>query len=55
MRLPGADRDAHKRRRNVERCINRLEQYSIATRYNKTATANRANLLIARIFRWSAH
>jgi transposase len=37
------DRETHKQRNTVERCINRLKQWrGIATRYEKTATVYQA-------------
>lgn len=54
-RPPAFDREAYKRRNTVERCINRLKNWrGLATRYEKTATAFRAELHIAGIFIWSA-
>ncbi|WP_420169788.1 IS5 family transposase [Streptomyces violaceoruber] len=53
-RPPAFDREAHKQRNTVERCINRLKQWSgLATRYDKTATIYLAGLHITAIFIWS--
>ncbi|WP_436840477.1 IS5 family transposase [Streptomyces flavofungini] len=54
-RPPRFNRETHKRRNTVERCINRLKQWrGIATRYEKNATIYLAGLHIAGIFLWSA-
>ncbi|CAM5572280.1 Transposase OS=Streptomyces griseomycini OX=66895 GN=FHS37_003419 PE=4 SV=1 [Streptomyces griseomycini] len=53
-RPPAFDREAHKQRNTVERCINRLRQWrGIATRYEKTAAVYLAGLHVAGVFLWS--
>lgn len=50
-RPPAFDREAHKQRNTVERCITKLEQWrGLATRYDKTATIYLAGLHIAALF-----
>jgi Transposase DDE domain len=47
------DCDANKRRNFIERCVNRLKQFSrIATRYEKTARAFLSMLCIAAAKFW---
>jgi len=47
------DREAHKRRNLIERCVNRLKQFRrIATRYEKTARAYLSMLCIAAAKLW---
>nr|WP_267891438.1 IS5 family transposase [Streptomyces sp. XY413] len=54
-RPPAFDREAHKQRNTVERCISKLKQWrGLATRYDKTATVYLAGLHVASIFIWSA-
>lgn len=54
-RRPAFDRDAHKQRNMVERCINRLGRWrGLAIRYDKTAVINLAALHLAGVFIWSA-
>lgn len=49
-RPPVFDREIHKQRNTVERCVNKRKQGGgLATRYNKTAT-----ICLAAIFIWSA-
>ncbi|GGW71696.1 hypothetical protein GCM10010320_61750 [Streptomyces caelestis] len=53
-RPPAFDREAHKQRNTVERCINRLKQWrGTATRYEKTTTIYLTGLHIAGTFLWS--
>ncbi len=53
-RPPVFDRETHRQRNTVERCINRLKQWrGIATRHEKTATIYLAGLHIAGISLWS--
>ncbi|MFG2486026.1 IS5 family transposase [Streptomyces virginiae] len=52
-RPPGFDREAHKQRNTVERCINRLKQWrGLATRTDKLAIAYQAALHLAGILIW---
>jgi transposase len=52
-RKPAFDATAYKRRNVVERCVNRLKQFrAIATRYDKTADAYHALLLLASTLLW---
>lgn len=54
-RPPVFDREAHKQRNTVGRCINKLRQWrDPATRYDKTATIHLVGLHVAAIFIWSA-
>ncbi len=54
-RPPAFDRGAYKKRNAVERCINKIKQWSgLATRYDKTPTIYLAGLHLAAIFIWSA-
>ncbi|KPI08247.1 hypothetical protein OK006_5633 [Actinobacteria bacterium OK006] len=54
-RPPAFDREAHKQRNTVERCVNRLKRWrGIATRYEKTETIYLAGLHVAGIFLWPA-
>ena len=52
-RRPGFDREAHRRRNVVERCVNRLKQWrAVATRYEKRAVNYRAMVVIASLMMW---
>ncbi|ROP47989.1 transposase [Streptomyces sp. PanSC9] len=54
-RPPTFDREAHKRRNTVERCINRVKIWrGLATRCEKTATVFQAGPHVAGIFIRSA-
>ena len=52
-RKPAFDAGAYARRNVVERCVNRLKQFrALATRYDKTADAFHALLLLASLTLW---
>jgi transposase len=52
-RPPEFDREAHRRRNVVERCVNRLKQWrGVATRYEKRVVNYRAMVIFASLMIW---